>query len=206
MKDQIKIYLDSLPTEFKPIVEQATRYGSFDDKADVRKDGAIQIFNRTWVAPENYGLLLFPPADNKLIDKFEKQIKVKTPQSYKHVLGIMNGCFIYDFALCGLPESMYSTGLLNRSTLNQFDLGAANQFWKYEYETELDNLFHIGGRAYSDDENIGYFIDSDDRILSLRKNGKQLKTWMNFGQFLNDEIIAAEKMMAKAIPKKFKKK
>jgi hypothetical protein len=206
MKDQVKRYLDNLPTEFKPVVEQATRYYSFDDKADIRKDGAIQIFNRTWVAPGNYGLLLFPPADNKLIAKFEKQNKLKTPKFYKSVLGHMNGCFIYDFALYGLPESMYSSGLLNRSSLYQFDLGTANQFWKYEYETDTDNLFHIGGRAYSFDENIGYFIDSDGNILSLRKNGKQLRAWTNFGDFMKDEIKEAEKMMTKEIPKKYQKK
>ena len=206
MKQQIKRYLENLPSEFKPVVEQATKYYSFDDKADIREDGAIQIFNRTWIAPENYGLLLYPPADGKLIDAFEKQNRLKTPKSYRNILSRMNGGFIYDFALYGIPKSMYSTGLLDRSRLNQFDLGTANDFWKYEYETNVNSLFHIGSRAYSDNENIGYFIDSDDRISSLRKNGEKLKTWMNFEDFFSEEVIAAENMMTKEIPKNFARK
>lgn len=202
MNDQIKRYLDNLPKEFKPIVDRANKYYSFDNKADVRSDGAVQIFNRTWVVPENYGLLLFQPVENKLMDKFEKLNKLKMPKSYKRILSVMNGCFVYDFALYGLPASLYSRGLLDRTTLGQFDLGAANQFWKYEYETDTDDLFHIGGRVYSFEENIGYFINPDDKIVSLRKNGEILKIWANFSEFLQEEIYEAEKMMLGEMPKK----
>lgn len=207
MDHQVKRYLDKLPKEFKPIVDQANKYYAFDNKAAVRSDGAIQILNCTWVAPENYGLLLFPPAENKLIDKFEKQNKLRIPKSYKDILTMMNGCFVYDFALYGIPASLYSRGLLDRTTLSQFDLGDANQFWKHEYETGADDdLFHIGGRAYSFEENIGYFIDPDDKIISLQKSGEALKTWANFGDFLQDEINEAEKIMLSEMPKKLRKK
>ncbi|HEY5748743.1 MAG TPA: SMI1/KNR4 family protein [Chryseolinea sp.] len=200
MNDQIKRYLDHLPGDFEPIVKQANKYYSADNKAGVRKDGAIQIFNRTWVAPENYGLLLFPPADNNLLDKFEKRNNLKTPKSYHDILGIMNGCFVYGFNLFGLPESLYSTGRLNRDFLCQFDLGSANKFWKFEYKINAD-LFHIGSRKYSPDENIGYFIDDQDKIISLLKTGKQIKSWPNFQDFLSDEISIAEDMMLDEIPK-----
>jgi hypothetical protein len=201
MKDPVKKFLDNLAVELKPIVEQATKYYSFDEKAAIRKDGALQLFNRPWVAPENYGLLLFPPASNELIDKCERRSKLKFPDAYRKILAVMNGCFIYDLALYGLPETLYSTGLLDRSTLNQFDLGIANKFWKYQYETDTDRLIHIGGRAYSSDERIGYFMNSDNRILSLRKNGEQLNTWTDFRDFLSDEIIVSEKMMTGKMPK-----
>jgi hypothetical protein len=96
---------------------------------------------------------------------------------------------------------MYSTGLLNRDNLYQFDLGTANQFWKFEYKTNAD-LFYFGGRAYSFDENIGYFIDGQNKIISLLKTGKQIKSWTNFRDFLSDEISKAEEMMLQEIPRR----
>jgi hypothetical protein len=129
MKTEIKTFLDNLNSDFDIVKEQVDKYYNFDNKADLRHDGAVKIFNRTWVAPMNYGLLLFPPADKAIIEKFEKKEKLKIPDFYKTILTMMNGCFIYDFSLFGLPKSIYEKGLLDRSDLYQFDLGTANKDW-----------------------------------------------------------------------------
>lgn len=89
---------------------------------------------------------------------------------------------------------MYTTGLLSRTTLQQFDLGIANTNWKDEYKIDK-NFFHIGGNSYSYSENIGYFIDNNNTILSIRTNGQVLNTWDNFKDFLKQEIESSEKTM-----------
>jgi len=105
------------------------------------------------------------------------------------------GCFVYDFSLFGLPRSLYTAGLLNRSVLEQYDLGAANTAWIHRYNLDRD-LFYIGGRAYSDEENVGYFIDNC-KIFSLRQNGEIMRSWTTFIDFLSEEIKACEQLMLK---------
>ena len=205
MKTEIKTFLDNLNSDFDIVKEQVDKYYNFDNKADLRHDGAVKIFNRTWVAPMNYGLLLFPPADKAIIEKFEKKEKLKIPDFYKTILTMMNGCFIYDFSLFGLPKSIYEKGLLDRSDLYQFDLGTANKDWILEYDVE-PNLFHFGGRAYSYDENTGYFIDTTNKIYSILPSGQILNTWTSFKKFLTDEILEAETMMREELPKDLRKK
>ncbi|MBK8807840.1 MAG: SMI1/KNR4 family protein [Bacteroidales bacterium] len=124
---------------------------------------------------------------------------------YKDFLREINGCFIFDFALFGLTPSIYTTGLLDRSKVQCFDLGTANRSWISEYEID-EKLFHFGGRAYSYDENIGYFIDINGIIKSIRINGQIIKEWSDFSEFLRDEIEAAEKMMIDELPKAEKEK
>jgi hypothetical protein len=205
MKTEIKTFLDKLNSDFEIVKEQVDRYYHFDNKADLRHDGAVKLFNRTWVAPMNYGLLLFPPADKTIIDKFEKKEKLKIPDFYRAILTIMNGCFIYDFKLFGLPKSIYEKGLLDRSDLYQFDLGTANKFWALDYNIKPD-LFHFGGRAYSFDENTGYFIDQENKIYSILPSGQIIQTWTSFKQFMTDEVLEAEKMMIEDLPKDLVKK
>jgi hypothetical protein len=205
MKTEIKKFLDNLNSDFDIVKEQVDRYYAFDNKADLRHDGAVKVFNRAWVAPMNYGLLLFPPADKAIIEKFEKKLKLKIPDFYKVILTMMNGCFIYDFSLFGLPKSIYEKELLDRSELYQFDLGTANKFWTLEYDIE-PNLFHFGGRAYSNDENTGYFTDQENRIYSILPSGQIIKTWTSFKKFITDEVSEAEKMMREDLPKELKKK
>ncbi|MBS0624326.1 MAG: SMI1/KNR4 family protein, partial [Verrucomicrobia bacterium] len=205
MKTEIKTFIDNLNSDFDIVKKQVDRYYHFDNKANLRHDGAVKVFNRTWVAPMNYGLLLFPPADKTIIDKFEKKEKLKIPDLYRVILTIMNGCFIYDFSLFGLPKSIYEKGLLDRSDLYQFDLGTANKFWALDYDIE-PNLFHFGGRAYSFDENTGYFIDQENKIYSILPSGQIIKTWTSFKQFMTDEVLEAEKMMREDLPKELSKK
>ena len=137
--------------------------------------------------------MLFPPVEKTFLTKFEEKTGLSIPPFYQNILLEMNGCFVYGFSLYGLPKTIYTTGLLNRSTLQQFDLGTANTNWILSFKVDK-KLFYIGGRSYSYDENIGYFIDKET-IRSIRENGEILKSWSSFNNFLNDEIRIAEQMM-----------
>jgi len=197
--------LDNLNSVFDVVKEQVDRYYDFDNKADLRHDGAVKVFNRTWVAPMNYGLLLFPPVDKIMIEKFEEKEKLKIPDFYKEILNMMNGCFIYDFSLFGLPKSIYEKGLHDRSDVYQFDLGTANRSWRLGFDIK-PNLFHFGSRAYSYDENTGYFADGENKIYSILRSGQIVKTWTSFKHFMADEVTEAEKMMKEDLPKELRKK
>ena len=193
MTIEISSFLKSLSSEWEPVKDQAKKY--FDSDSKIREDGAAQIFRRPWIAPLNFGLLLFPPVDKTWFAEFNKQTDKTIPEFYQNVLSNINGCFVYDFALYGLPRTLYTEGLLSRRILQQYDLGRANTDWIGNYNIDND-LFHIGGRSYSYDENIGYFLDGD-RILSIRKNGEVLNSWATMTEFLKSEIEIVEKMMIK---------
>jgi hypothetical protein len=201
MTEDLKIFLDKLSIDCSPIVEQAKMYSDSDSK--IRKDGVAEIFRRPWVAEQNYGLWLFPPVETTWLDIFIERTFKPIPNLYKKLLLELNGCFVYDFSLYGLPKSLYTTGLLDRSTSQQFDLGTANKNWIKEYNVD-PNLFHIGGRSYSYSENIGYFIDGNT-ILSIRKSGEIIDTWNNLLEFLNAEIKISESQMLEEAPKGIKK-
>jgi hypothetical protein len=205
MKTDIKNFLTDLTNDFDIVKEQVDKYYNFDDTANIRADGAVRVLNRTWVGPTNYGLLLFPPADKKMIEDYEKMADIKIPDLYKGILATMNGCFIYDFSLFGIPKSMYENKLLDRSDAYQFDIGRANNFWTGEYDIDL-SLFHFGGRHYSYHENTGYFIEGEKTIHSILKSGQVIKSWTSFKKFIEDEVIEAEKMMREDLPKELEKK
>jgi len=191
MTREIKDFFDKLDNDLNPIKEQAIKYFDIDSK--VRVDNAVQIYRRPWVAPENFGLLIFPPVDKNWLSEFVKRTGKVIPKVYENILRQMNGCFIYDFSLFGLPKSIYTKGVLNRSVLQQFDLTTANTSWVREYAID-QKLFHIGGRAYSYSENIGYFVDGET-ILSARTTGEIVNSFSTVKEFFATEIDAAEKMM-----------
>lgn len=191
MTTEISTFLSAFSADLSPIKEQAVRY--FDRESKIREDGAAQIFRRPWVAPSNFGLLLFPPADNAWFTEFHRRTNKAIPERYQEILSHVNGCFVYDFSLYGLPKTLYTAGLLNRKNLQQYDLGAANSMWIRGYKVSKE-LFYFGGRAYSYDENVGYFLD-DDKIMSIRKNGEVINTWMNVSDFLSEEVSICEQKM-----------
>ena len=187
MKEELVIFLNNLKPEFDSIKLQATKY--VDAESNIRDDGAAKIYRRQWVAPQNFGLLLFPPAEEILFKKFHEETNLIIPKLYQDILSQMNGCFVYDFELFGLLE----TNLLDRTILQQHNLKVANVSWITSYNID-ENLFHIGGRLYSEIENIGYFIE-ENKILAIRENGEILNVWTNFSDFLNHEINIAEQIM-----------
>jgi hypothetical protein len=196
--ENIKIELGKFPLNLEAIKAQGTKY--LNNNSNV-KNGVINILHRPWVAPMNWGMMLFVGAELKWFEEFTERTNKNIPDYYKDFLRAINGCFIYDLSLYGLTPSIYSGGLLDRSNLQCHDITTANNQWIREYDVDSE-LFHFGGRAYSDEENIGYFSGKNDIIMSIRTNGEILKEWDDFSQFLKEEINEAEKMMIQEVPEK----
>jgi hypothetical protein len=188
---EVTDFLNRLQPKWEPLKQQAIKYFDIDSK--LHEDGALRVFRRIWVAPQNFGIILFPPVDINWFFKFQEKTNIIIPQFYQNILLEMNGCYVYDFKLFGLPKSLYTLGQLDRTKLQQLDLGAANTFWKNEYKTDK-GLFMIGGRDYSFHEIVGYFID-EKTIYSIRKNGEVISAWSSFENFFKEEINHAEEMM-----------
>ena len=192
MITDIKDFLDKLDNDLNPIKEQAVKY--YDLHSMVREDNAIQLFKQSWIAPQSFGLILFPPADRNWLSEFEKRTGKLIPKIYENILLQMNGCFVFDFSLFGLPKSIYTKGVLDRrGLLQQYDLTEANLSWIREYDID-QNMFHIGSRLYSDTENTGYFVDRET-ILSIKNTGEIVNTFSTVKDFVLTEIDAAEQMM-----------
>ena len=188
--------IDSYPEEYLPIKRQAKKY--LRNNSSIDDHNTLNIFHRPWVAPFNWGLILYQGADRNWIEQFEQKTQKIIPGAYKNFLLTINGCFIYDLSLYGLTPSIYLEGTLDRSQLQCHDLTTANTDWIFEYKVDK-NYFHFGSGFYTDSENIGYFFD-DIKIRSIRTNGEFVKQWADFTDFLSDEISTVERIMLAKIP------
>lgn len=196
MIGKIKKRLKKIDKKYPAISSQCHKYLENNSKID--DNNTINIFHRPWVARQNWGIKLFDPIKSSWTKEFKTRTQKEIPDFYKDFLKITNGGFIYDMSLYGLPPTIYKNGLLSRSVLQCHDLTSANNNWIVEYEIEKD-CFHFGGRAYTFDENVGYFYKNNE-IICLQNSGEIIGKWKDFNDFLNDEIGKAEKMMKDEIP------
>jgi len=190
MEDIYKI-IDSYPDECLAIKKQAKKYIQNDSGID--NNERINILHRPWVARLNWGFMLFKGADIEKVNQAENLIKKPIPEFYKNFLTKINGCFLYDISMFGLIPS------LTRSFLQCRDLTTANIDWIKEFDVD-QSFFHFGGGHYSYEERTGYFY-GQNKIISVRKNGKFVNEWINFSDFLNEELARAEQKMLKDVPK-----
>jgi hypothetical protein len=196
MISKIKERLTKFDKDYKPIIQQGLKYIS--NNSNIDEFNTLNILHRPWVASENWGIKLYDSAKLSWIEDFARKTGKVIPDFYVSFLLNLNGCFIYDLSLFGLPPSLYGNGVLNRSILQCHDLTAANNSWIVEYRID-EKAFYFGGRAYSEDENVGYFY-FNDLIFSIRNNGEVIDKWLNFYDFLDSEIEKAEIMMLKGKP------
>jgi hypothetical protein len=194
MKDILN-RIESFPDTLKAISVLAKKY--IDNSSNI-VENVMNILHRPWVAPLNWGLMLYIGASNDWFDVFRKRSGKEIPDFYKEFLNNINGGFIFGMSFYGLTPSIYNTGLLNRTILQCHDLATANSDWIREYNVN-PSLFHFAGRRFTDSENVGYFY-GEGKILCYRKNGELIKEWMNFGELLFDEIYIVEQMMLKEVP------
>jgi len=198
IKVKIVDILNDLPIEFKPLKEQSLKYTQYCSIIDI--DDKIQIGHRPWVAPYNFAITLFPPAKKAWVSKFKKKHGISIPLIYQKFLLTLNGCFCYGISLFGLMPSMQeSIPLIDRSKLQCHDLSLANKYWINSYDIGKSS-FYFGSRAYSFDENVGYFIFGDNSINTIRENGEIISTYISFDDFLEKELCIAESMMKEESP------
>jgi len=201
MNETILKKIDSYSDLYLPLKQQAYKY--INNNSNISKNKTLNIFHRPWVAPLNWGIKFFEKAKLNWFEIFQEKTNKKIPNFYKEFLMEINGCFIYDLSLYGLTPSIYTKGLLDRSQSQCHDIGSANSTWIHSYEIEQD-CFYFGGRAYNFEENVGYFCNKENKIISILKNGKIVSEWNTFTDLLLEEIPLAEKMMLREIPQDVK--
>jgi len=184
--------LNSLSEFLDAIKLISNKYALFPSSFDSNE--TLNIGHRPWVGTENYIINIFQGVSKEEIEQYSKKMDIQIPKNYQSFLKECGGAFLFGISLYGIPFSMRGeTPLLDRSIRQCHDLSIANRFWINQYVL-TEKLFQFGGREYSYDENIGYFLDSNDKILSIRKNGEILSRWNDFNTFLSDEIAIAEKL------------
>jgi len=188
IKTRIKEYLNSLPSELVPLKEIGISYLRHCSSIDT---DSVQIAHRPWLGSLNYAVTLFSPAKKNWIKKFRLK---KIPKAYQEILMATNGLFAFGLSLYGLAPSMQlNPQALNRFMRQCYDLSVANEDWIREYEID-QNLFHFGGREFSETENIGYFMTDESKIHAYRKTGEFLQEWKSFSSFLENELYIAEQI------------
>jgi hypothetical protein len=144
----------------------------------------LQLGRDTSVAPEYFELNLYQGLDN--INEIESKYQLAIPAAYKSFLSQINGGFINDISLFGLPKTWLETGLVDRSVLEPLNLYTANETW-------IDDLginpkyFIFGSSPYSDSFNINYLI-YEDRIYGALENEVIVENWPTIDAMLEDEL------------------
>lgn len=187
--------IEAFPNSLAPISYQVKKYINNDSSIN---RSVMNILHRPWVAPLNWGLMLYSRAKPRWFKKFSKMTEMEIPDFYQEYLKSMNGGFIYGMSLYGLTPSIYKSGLLNRSILECLDLTTANNSWYINYNLD-QKLFYFGSRHYNNVELVGYFFDGN-KILCYRKNGELINSWSNLGDMLLDEIAILEDTMLREVP------
>jgi len=195
--------IDRLPDTLAPLKAKALQYLKYPSNVDT--GGILQIGHRPWVAELNYMITLYPGLVREDIARYPvRRGFLEIPTVYSDFLTHVNGGFFFGISLCGIPPSMLSEPpLLDRSVLQCHDIGSANLDWISEYRVS-EGLFHFGGRHFSFTENVGYFLDDSDRILSFRSSGECIGQWNYFSDFLEAELAASEALEEEINPSQWK--
>lgn len=188
--ENINKIIDSYSDKYFAIKEQARKYILNGSNVDEKE--RLNILHRPWVAPLNWGLMIYKGASKEVLCEFQYDSKIIIPTFYREFLENINGCFLYDISLYGIIPSF------TRSFLQCHSLETANTRWIHEYKVDK-SYFYFGGSSYNYEENVGYFYD-ENNIISIRKNGEIVGEWTDFSNFLSDEISKSEKKMLKNLP------
>jgi hypothetical protein len=193
--------LDAFPDFMAPLKEAASRYVKYP--SDIAKDGVMNIGHRPWVAELNYMFMLYPGINHEALDRYCRRFEILVPEMYADFLRAVNGAFCFGMSLCGVPPSMLGNPpLLDRTILQCHDLATAATRWIDEYRVPV-GFFHFGGRHFSYSANVGYFIEGNKRIVSVRGKKKVIGEWSSFSDFLSDELQASEKLEEEFHPAKW---
>lgn len=190
--------LQALTGELEPIRQTTERL--VDQTAKVDPLATLLISHRAAIGTQAYAIVLFAGVSDDLIADYEQlhvsraPAKFAIPEAYRAILRALNGAHIYQMSLYGLPVSMSrDPPLLNRSVRQPLDLATANSHWKTPYAPN-GSQFHFGSGPFSDDENLGYFLNPDGSIEARRVGGEGIGTWTSMTDFLAQEVVRFESL------------
>lgn len=193
IKEKINGLINKFDNELASIKDCGEKYLQYCSIIDT--DNSIKIGHNPVVAPNNYIVVLYEGVKKSWINKFKANTKIRIPKAYEKVLLNLNGCFVFGMVLYGLTPSLYNAKVFDMSMLQCLSLDRANTQWIREYGIGTD-CFHFGGRSYSYNENVGYFI-TENTIEAKLKNGEIVKEYANIKEFLENEIKISEEMYLK---------
>ncbi|MEO1324905.1 MAG: hypothetical protein AAFV59_18085 [Pseudomonadota bacterium] len=182
-------WLAKLPSEYEPISDLTRQFAL--SGVDEDEGGVILAGHEPTRGPQAYAVALFPGLTSHAIQRYEALNELTIPATVKAFLGHVNGAFLCELSLYGIPPSMIDNPpMLSRSTRNPYDIATANHYWRAGFERVEPTEFYIGGRNVSWSGQIGYFIRDDGSIVSYPKRGTDfpITTWPSFEVWLNDEL------------------
>src|SRR5438128_9820276 len=111
MDSLIQQFLQRLDGDLSPLRTLVQQFSSSDTNLDPLT-GALRFSHRPAIGAEAYACILYPGVDLDVIAQYEEIHRARTsqykdiPSFYKGMLGRLNGAFIFETALFGLPSSM----------------------------------------------------------------------------------------------------
>ncbi len=193
MHEGIGKLLSCLDNELAPLRRVAEGLLDEDSLLDAAT-GAALISRRTKIAPEAFACIIYPGMRNDAITRYEEihscapGSRLTIPDTYKKILGRLNGANVLEISLYGLPPSMCNNPrLLSRTARQPLDLATANTNWRHPFKPSAAQ-FHFGGAFHSWEENVAYFLNPDTSIEALVKGGVRVNLWPTFESFLSDEL------------------
>ena len=152
----------------------------------------LQLSKRPNVGNEAYAVTLFHGLDDATIDRYQNLHAIEIPALYKRILRMLNGANLFRLNLYGLPASMTKDPpQLDRTEIQPLDLATANHYWRGTFTSDA-SLFQIGGGPWSNAENLGYFLSSNEGVKALRKKDQVVSSWPSIEKFLEEELPRAE--------------
>ncbi len=190
-------FLETLNDDLLPVRGVIERFASSEVSLDPAS-GALRLSHRPKIGTEAYACLLHPGVGFDLIDRYERIQRARfsdyleIPPLYRNLLTRLNGAYLFDLSLFGIPLSMtQDPPLLNRSALQPLDVGTANENWRLEYGIARPD-FHFAAGPHSNTENVGYFLTPDNSVEAYLTHGKRIGRWKTVDAFLAAEIDRAE--------------
>jgi hypothetical protein len=193
----IKRFLQTIDDDLSPLRGVIERLASSDANVEPRT-GALRFSHRPEIGTEAYACVLFPGVGLDVINRYEGVHRARLssyldiPPFYKNLLTRLNGAYLFNIALFGVPPSMaQNPPLLDRSALQPLDVCTANENWRLEYRVARSNFYFASG-PHSSTENVGYFLTPSNRVEAYLVGEKKIGEWAGMDVFLTEEVERAE--------------
>jgi hypothetical protein len=182
--------LSALPPCFEPLREMVLRYlaSGYCIYENCIRVGRFRKYDK-----DHYHITIFPPANSPWL---VARRSFEVPIEYLKFLSYSNGLQLFELSLFGFTPGMQQTPpKLDRTRLQSLDLTLANESWLVEVKNPPVGCIYFGCSPYNYEQNMLYFMDEAGSVRALLKDGRSLRQWPSFWQFLADQGAAEEQSL-----------